>query len=50
MKKSLTIIYSVLVSLVLIFAITFFAYNIYQENAHGELRTEVRFEKVISGV
>ena len=50
MKKSLTIIYSVLVSLVLIFAIIFFAYNIYQENAHGELRTEVRFEKVISGV
>ena len=50
MKKSITIIYSVLASLVLIFAIMFFAVNIYNENAHGELRTEVRFEKVASGV
>ena len=50
MKKSITIIYSVLASLVLIFAIAFFAVNIYNENAHGELRTEVRFEKVASGV
>ena len=50
MKKSVTIIYSVIMSLVLIFAIAFFAVNIYNENAHGELRTEVRFEKIVSGV
>ena len=50
MKKTFTIIYSVLVSLVLIFSITYFAVNIYNENAHGELRTQVRFEKVVTGV
>ena len=50
MKKTFTIIYSVLVSLVLIFSITYFAVNIYNENAHGDLRTQVRFEKVINGV
>ena len=50
MKKTFTIIYSVLVSIVLIFSITFFAVNIYNENAHGELRTQVRFEKVVNGV
>ena len=46
MKKTFTIIYSVLVSLVLIFSITYFAVNIYNENAHGDLRTQVRFEKL----
>ena len=50
MKKTFTIIYSVLVSLILIFAITFFAVNIYNENAHGDLRTQVRFEKIVNGV
>ncbi len=50
MKKTFTIIYSVLVSITLIFAITYFAVNIYNENNHGELRTQVRFEKVVSGV
>lgn len=50
MKKTFTIIYSVLVSIILIFAITYFAVNIYNENNHGELRTQVRFEKVVSGI
>lgn len=50
MKKSFTIIYSILVSIVLIFSITFFAVNLYNENAHGELRTQLRFEKVVTGV
>ena len=50
MKKTFTIIYSILVSLVLIFSITFFCVNLYNENAHGELRTEVRFEKIVSGI
>ena len=50
MKKTFTIIYSVLVSLVLIFSITYFAVNIYNENAHGDLRTQLRFEKVVTGV
>ena len=50
MKKTFIIIYSVLVSLVLMFSITFFAYNLYNENTHGELRTQVRFEKVVTGV
>ena len=50
MKKTFTIIYSVFVSLILIFAITFFAVNIYNENAHGDLRTQVRFEKIVNGV
>ena len=50
MKKTFTIIYSILVSIVLIFSITFFAVNLYNENAHGELRTQLRFEKVVTGV
>ena len=50
MKKSFTIIYSVIVSLILIFAISFFCVNIYNENGHGELRTQVRFEKMASAV
>ena len=50
MKKTFTIIYSVLVSIILIFSITYFAVNLYNENAHGELRTQVRFEKVVNGV
>ena len=50
MKKSFIIIYSVFVSLVLLFSITFFAFNVYNEKAHGELRTQVRFGKVTTGV
>ena len=50
MKKSFIIIYSVFVSLVLLFSITFFAVNVYNEKAHGELRTQVRFGKVTTGV
>ena len=50
MKKTFTIIYSVLVSIILIFSIVYFAVNIYNENEHGELRTQVRFEKVVTGV
>ena len=50
MKKSFIIIYSVIVSIVLIFAISYFAVNIYNENAHGDLRTEIRFEKIVSGI
>ncbi|MBP5603095.1 MAG: GGDEF domain-containing protein [Treponema sp.] len=50
MKKSFIIIYSVFVSLVLIFSITFFAVNVYNEKAHGELRTQVRFGKITTGV
>lgn len=50
MKKTFTIIYSILVSIILIFSIIFFAVNVYNENEHGELRTQVRFEKVVTGV
>lgn len=48
MKKNFIIIYSVFCSLILIFAISFFAVNIYNENQHGSLRTQVRFEKMAS--
>ena len=50
MKKSFIIIYSVIVSIVLIFSISYFAVNIYNENAHGSLRTELRFDKVVNGI
>lgn len=50
MKKPFVIIYSILVSIVLIFSITYFAVNIYNENAHGDLRTQLRFEKTVTGI
>ena len=50
MKKTFIIIYSVCISLVLIFAISFFAVNIYNESAHGSLRTEIRFEKMCNAI
>ena len=50
MKKSFTIIYTILASLIIIFAISFFGVNIYNENQHGELRTQVRFEKMAQAV
>ena len=50
MKKSFIIIYSVIVSIVLIFSISYFAVNIYNENAHGSLRTELRFDKLVNGI
>lgn len=50
MKKTLIILYSIFVSLVLIFSISFFAVNIYNEKEHGSLRTEVRFEKIVTTV
>ena len=50
MKKVFAIIYSIIASLILIVSISFFAVSIYNEKAHGELRTQVRFEKVVSGV
>ena len=46
MKKTFIIIYSIFASLILIFSITFFSINIYNEKAHGELRTQVRFGKL----
>jgi len=50
MKKSFIIVYSVIVSILLIFAISYFAVNIYNENNHGDLRTELRFEKIVNGI
>ena len=50
MKKSFTIIYSIISGLIIIFAISFFAVNLYNENTHGELRTQVRFEKMANAV
>lgn len=46
MKKTFIIIYSIIVSLILIFALSFFGINLYNENQHGSLRTQVRFEKM----
>ena len=50
MKKSFIIVYSVIVSIVLLFAISYFAVSIYNENNHGDLRTELRFEKIVTGI
>ena len=50
MKKTFIIIYSIIVSLVLISSLTFFGVNLYNENAHGELRTQVKFSKVSTAV
>ena len=50
MKKSFTIIYSVIAGLIIVFAISFFAVNLYNEKNHGELRTQVRFEKMANAV
>ena len=50
MKKSFTIFYSIISGLIIIFAISFFAVNLYNENTHGELRTQVRFEKMANAV
>ncbi|MBR5401528.1 MAG: hypothetical protein IK102_06930 [Treponema sp.] len=50
MKKTFVIIYSVFISLVLVFAISFFGVNIYNEHTHGDLRTQVRFEKMSTSI
>ena len=50
MKKSFIIVYSLIVSIVLLFAISYFAVSIYNENNHGDLRTELRFEKIVTGI
>lgn len=50
MKKSFIIVYSLIVSIVLLFAISYFAVSIYNENNHGDLRTELRFEKIVNGI
>ena len=50
MKKSFIIVYSIIVSIVLLFAISYFAVSIYNENNHGDLRTELRFEKIVNGI
>ena len=50
MKKAFNLIYTIFASLVLIFAITFLCVNLYQEKSHGDLRTELRFEKLASSV
>ena len=50
MKKSFIIVYSLIVSIVLLFAISYFAVSIYNENNHGEFRTELRFEKIVNGI
>ena len=50
MKKSFIIVYSLIVSIVLFFAISYFAVSIYNENNHGEFRTELRFEKIVNGI
>lgn len=50
MKKAFNLIYTIIASLVLIFAITYLCVNLYQEKAHGDLRTELRFEKLATSV
>jgi len=50
MKKSLIIAYSIVMSLALIFSISYFGVNLFNENKHGELRSELRFEKMSSAI
>ncbi len=50
MKKAFTIIYSIVAALVLVFALSFLGYNLYQEQAHGDLRTQLRFDKMSSTI
>jgi hypothetical protein len=50
MKKAFNLIYTIIASLILIFAIAFLCVNLYQEKSHGDLRTELRFEKLASSV
>ncbi len=50
MKKAFNLIYTIIASLILIFAIAFLCINLYQEKSHGDLRTELRFEKLASSV
>lgn len=46
MKKVFTIIYSTIISLVYIGALTFFAWNVISEYNHGVLRAQKRFDTV----
>lgn len=50
MKKTFILIYSIISSLIILFAITYFGINIYQEYSHGDLRTQVRFEKMANQI
>ncbi|MBO4533018.1 MAG: hypothetical protein J5726_04900 [Treponema sp.] len=50
MKKAFTLIYSIIAALVLIFALSFLGYNLYQEQSHGDLRTQLRFDKMTSSI
>ena len=50
MKKAFTIIYSIVAALVLVFALSFLGYNLYQEQSHGDLRTQLRFDKMSSSI
>lgn len=50
MKKAFTLIYSIIAALVLVFALSFLGYNLYQEQSHGDLRTQLRFDKMSSSI
>lgn len=50
MKKTFVTIYSIFASIVLLFAIAYFGVNIYQEQSHGEVRIDVRFQKMANSM
>lgn len=46
MKKSFIIIYSIIISLILVFAISLFGYNIYTDYKKGNIAADNRFERM----
>lgn len=46
MKKSFVIIYSIIISLILVFAISLFGYNIYTDYKKGNIAADNRFERM----
>ena len=50
MKKAFILIYSIIAALILVFALSFLGYNLYQEQAHADLRTQLRFDKMSSSI
>lgn len=50
MKKHLTVIYCCVIGLLFAVTIGYFTFNLISEFNHGELRTQLRFEKLVTGV
>lgn len=46
MKKPFVIVYSIIISLTLVFAVAFFGYNIYTDYQKGNIAAENRFERM----